>query len=479
MKRIIPIVLFAFMTVVLFAGCSSDTASRQDSTTASKDSAAVSTTSKPTSQLKIGAAKVAIGYPDNFFPYTSFRGRYFTGIHDDLYARVIMLSNDTDAALLLSIDNGDLSGEWLPRISELSGIPESNIYLTATHTHEAPYINRTYPETTVKDVEKSKEYAAYAWNALSEAIQTAKKNMQPGEIGIGSGTCNVNVNRNYKYTGNQPEITAPYITAPNPEGVCDPTVAVMKFEDMSGNTIAYAFAYSVHSTVMFQSRVKDNGMLVSADLAGSASRYVEKLDGDKTVAMFLLAPAGDTMPRYTSAYSVFDAEGNMTQVDSGTAGYTLLDVQGQALGSEVFRVASNMDTFESSVSIQGITKTISVPGQEKWDENPATLPVNYTYKDSDPVSLRLGLILINDTALIGFPGELVTNVGTELKDTFTGLNCKHAIVVSQCDGSNGYFSDDEGYADMHFDAIASYAKPGYDKLVISAEKEMYSALQSK
>jgi hypothetical protein len=195
--------------------------------------------------------------------------------------------------------------------------------------------------------------------------------------------------------------------------------------------------------------------------------------------MFLLAAAGDTMPRYTSGYNVFDAEGNMTSVDSAAAGYTLMDVQGQELGLEVLRVASDMDAMESSVSIHGITKTISVPGQEKWDENPSTLPVNYQYKDSDPVSLRLGLILINDTALIGFPGELVNSVGTALKETFTDLNCEQAIVVTQCNGSNGYFSDAEGYADMHFDAIASYAKPGYDKLVISAEKEMYSALQSR
>lgn len=472
MKKIIPIVLFAYISVSLFTGCSSFTPAQQD----------ISTTSvrgKPASQLKVGAAKVVIEYPENFFPYTSFRGRYFTGGHDDLYARVIMLSNDTDAALLVSIDNGDLSGEWLPRISELSGIPESNIYLTATHTHEAPYINRTYYETTLKDVDKSVEYAACAWNALAKAILTAKENIQPGKIGIGSGTCNVNVNRNYRYTGNQPEITAPYITAPSPQGICDSTVAVMKFEDMSGNTIAYAFNYSVHSTIMFQSRVKDGGMLASADLAGAASRYIEKREGDEIVAMFLLAAAGDTMPRYVSNYSVFDAEGNMTSVDSGAVGYTLMDVQGQELGLEVVRVASNMDGFESSVSIQGAAKTISVPGHEKWDHNPMTLPVDYSYKDSDPVSLRLGLILLNDTALVGFPGELVNSVGTALKNTFTDLNCGHAIVVTQCNGSNGYFSDDEGYADMHFDAIASYAKPGYDKLVISAEKEMFNALQQR
>ncbi|MBP2656146.1 MAG: Neutral/alkaline non-lysosomal ceramidase, N-terminal [Firmicutes bacterium] len=67
--------------------------------------------------LNIGSARVKINIPDNFFPYTSFRGRYYTGIHDELYVRAIMIANKTDTALFISIDNGDISDEWLSKIS--------------------------------------------------------------------------------------------------------------------------------------------------------------------------------------------------------------------------------------------------------------------------------------------------------------------------------------------------------------------------
>ncbi|MBP2656145.1 MAG: hypothetical protein H6Q73_3714 [Firmicutes bacterium] len=174
-----------------------------------------------------------------------------------------------------------------------------------------------------------------------------------------------------------------------------------------------------------------------------------------------MAPAGDQNPRYMSAYDDFDAQGNTKKIDYGMDGYILLDVQAQELGSEVLRIATNMKEFASGAQIKGITKTISVPGK---------------HGRTDSLNLRLGLLLIDNVAFVGFPGELVTSVGLALKDSFKSLNCEHTVVVTQCNGSNGYFSDDNGYKNQTFDGAASSAKPGYDKQVINAEKDMLKAL---
>jgi neutral ceramidase len=448
----------------------------------SQAATAISTSPKPPSaisDLSIGAAKVKIQFPDNFFPYTSFRGRFYTGVHDDLYARAILVSNKTDKALFISVDTGDLSDAWVSSISALSGVPESNIYLTATHTHEAPYINRTYYETTLKDVDKSEAFSKNAWKAVSQSVQKAMAGLQPGRMSFGAGQSFINVNRDYKYTGQQSSITSPYITDPNPHGISDKTVAVVKFEDLAGQPLAYFINYAVHGVVMYQSKVYEGGMLISGDLPGATCRYVEERSNENVVALWTLGAAADQIPQYQTLYDVFDAQGNISTIDSGTAGYTLLNLQAQALGAEVLRVAGNMKDFTSKAAVRAVTKTISVPGKKKWDENPNTLPKNYQYTDADPVKLRLGLVLINNSAFVGFPGELTTSVGLALKKALAGMGCDNAVIVTQCNGSNGYFSDDDGYAKQVFNAIASYTKAGYDKMVINTEKDMVSALRNK
>ena len=470
--------LAMFLTLLMVIYMSTGYASGAAIGLRSKTASGILTTSA-SSELSVGAAKVKIPLPDNFFPYTSFRGRYFTGVHDDLYVRVITIGNKINASLLISIDNGDVSDEWLPQISKLSGVPECNIYFAATHTHEAPYIGSTFYETTLQDVEKSIAYKNNAWKALSEAVQTAKKNMQPAKIAFANGSCDINVNRDYKYTGNQSEITAPYITDPNPHGICDKTVAVMKFVDMSEKPIAYFINYSIHSYVMYQSKVKDNGMFISGDIAGATSRYVEDRSPVNCVAMWTMACSADTQPKYVSAYDVFDAQGNLKTVDSGAAGYVLLDEQAQELGTEVLRVGANMTNFTSKAALAGITKTITVPGQVKWDDNPATLPKGYKYQDGPAVDLRLGLLLINNVAFVGIPGELVTSVGQTLKKTMISLNCTDALVVTNCNGSVQYMSDDDGYKNQTFSAIASHCKAGVGNYIIKGESDMLKALKSE
>lgn len=411
----------------------------------------------PENEMEVGAAKIKIEFPDNFFPYTSFRERYYTGIHDDLFVRTILIKGQTGTALFISVDSGDLSDEWLAEISKLSGVPESNIYLTATHTHESPFISRTEPETTLKDVEKSQEFAKNTFAAIAQALTLSKSNLQSCQIGFGTGSCDVNINRNFRTSDNN------YTIKPNPTGISDKSVPVMAFINSEEKPVAYLYNYAVHGTVMFMSKIKDEGMLISGDLPGATSRYIESVSGEQAVALWTLGCAGDQAPKFSSGYEEYDAQGNVTRKDLGENGYTLLNVQAQTLGAEVLRTVSEIKKFDNGISIQGSTKTISVKGKPESTETR---------------NLRLGLILINDIAFVGFPGELVTSVGTTIKEKLMELGSKEAVVITQCNGSNSYFSDDFGYDNGTFDGEHSLVEKGYDKQVIRTELELFKSLSS-
>jgi len=417
--------------------------------------------------FKVGVSKKAIHIPDGFFPYRSFRGRYFTGLHDDIYVRCLFMESEEDRALLLSMELGDL-GEidiWQNKISRMSGVPEDHIFLTVTHNHAAPHVSDDYNQDVV-DREKTEEFGTWVWKVTEEAVREAVNRVRPARMGFDTGSCDINVNRNYIRDGRS-------IMAPNPHGISDKTVAVMKFEDLDGGPIAYLLNYAVHGVVMFDSKLKDGGMLVSGDLPGETCRIIEKRNDEKVVALFTSGAAGDQIPRYMSHRTVHDGKGGMSRIDAREAGWVLLQVQAENLADEVLRVAETMDLFPFEMVLKAAQKKYRVPGQKKT-ENPMNVPKDYRFEDDEPVSMPLGVLMLGPVVLVCVPGEPVCSIGLDMKKA---LPLRHVIVISHCNGSLSYISDDSGYEHLAFEAVVSHFKRGCGRqAIIDGANEMVHLL---
>lgn len=408
------------------------------------------------SGFKVGASKKAIHIPDDFFPYRSFRGRYFTGLHDEIYVRCLFLESEEDRALLLSMELGDLGeiDEWQNRISRISGVPADHIFLSVTHNHAAPHVSDDYNQD-VADRGKTEEFGKWVWAAAEEAVREAATRAIPAQMGFGTGSCDINVNRDYIRDGRS-------IMAPNPRGISDKTVAVMGFEDLEGKPIAYLMNYAVHGAVMFDSDLKDGGMLVSGDLPGETCRIIEKRNDEKVVALFTSGAAGDQIPRYMSHRTVHDGKGGISRIDAREAGWVLLQVQAENLADEVLRVAETMDIFPFEMVLKAAQKKYSVPGQKKT-EDPMNVPEDYRFEDDGPVSMPLGVLMLGPVVLVCVPGEPVCSIGLDMKKT---LPLRHVVVISHCNGSLSYISDDFGYEHLTFEAVVSHFRQGCGRQAI-------------
>ena len=403
--------------------------------------------------FQAGAAKVDITpSADAALPMSGYADRKegFKGIHDHIYARAIVFGDGTRLAAIVSWELiGAPNGVWeelSERAAREAGVPREFLMLCAVHDHSAPAPFGMYGN----DSPKSAAYTKQVEDATIEAIRKAKENLQPAKIGIGTGKAYVNINRR-EYSPD-----SGWWLGYNPEGPSDKTVSVLRFDTLSGRPIALLINYAVHAVVMGGQNYQ-----ISGDLAGATSRYVENYYRGKTeeaprsdagaaiqlrreemtndvVAVWTSGPAGDQNP-------VSMARGS---------DFTMVDALGQVLGEEAVRVAGAIHTTDG-VRITGKQQVVTCPGRKV---EPGPLPrKNHEWEDSEPVSIRLSLLTINDIALAGVSGEVLTMIHEHLKKKFAS---GQVVMLTHANGSSGYIPDDAAFEQVSYEITASRLKPG-------------------
>jgi neutral ceramidase len=409
---------------------------------------AVAATPQQTARFRAGASKVDITpASDAALPMSGYAGRKegFKGIHDDLSVRAIVLDNGTSQAALIGCELIGISAalweRFVNRLSKETAIPVEHIMLAAVHTHAAPAIG-TYNEAAEGDVARKRaEYVQKVEDALVAAVRQAKANLQPARVGFGEGKVNVSMNRRAR------NADGGFMLGNNPEGVSDKTVAVIKLETTGGKPIAVVANYAVHGTVLGPANLQ-----ISSDLPGAASRVVEKHFGPELVSPWTSGAAGDQDPIY--------------RVGTDFRNVAAL---GQLLGEEVIKVADGIKTWPSA-RVRGMHKVVTCPG--KRTVQPPGPGAEYKTEDADPVDIRLSLLVINDIAIAGVSGEVLTNIGLKLKRE-SPFN--RTVMVTHCNGSSGYLPDDAAYDQVSYEIVATRVKRGCaENAIVNGFLEMMS-----
>jgi neutral ceramidase len=404
------------------------------------------------SSLRAGAAKVDVTPAERDLP------KNYDGILDHLYSRAIVLESGITSAALITIDAGGVPDQvWqnvTQQIQKDLGIPIKNVLLTATHTHSVP------GQTNAAYVQK-----------IVESVRLAKQRLAPARVGYGAGVSYLNVNRNII----DPK-TKQWWEGPNYDGPSDKTVAVVKFESLTGDPIAVYYNYAMHGVTVGQ---LDK---VSGDAPGEVSKYIEDSLDDKAVALWSSGAAGDQNPiYYQQTYDLreirikdYAARGidisnamppggeGLNKSDPRVA--KLMNQQkqmivsmGQFLGEEVLHVMRGMQRMDSDVEVYGGQKTISCPGRERTNSGRAGF--EGTYKDGPPVEIRLGLLRVGDIAIGAVNAEVFNLIAQRLKHESPYTATMMATLTNGM-ARSGYIPNDAGYGMYTFEVLSSRLKPG-------------------
>jgi neutral ceramidase len=410
-------------------------------------------------QLQAGAARVDITPAASELPPSS------QGVLDPLYARAIVVANGHSRAALLTVDAGGLpTALWETlrnRAESELGIPRDNVMVTATHTHSAPF----------------QRSAAYP-DQLFAALRDAASRLQPARMAFGSGQSWINVNRNIIDPENRR-----WWEGPNYDGPSDKTVAVLRLETLAGDPIAVYYNYAVHPVIT------GNLDMISGDIPGAASAYLEASLGGDAVAVWSSGASGDQNPIFfNQTYDLreiriqdFAARGEdiSNAMPPGGQGLDrtnprvqlLLDQQKQVnsalglmLAEEVLHVMrSSLQRPEQEVAIEGALQTVTCPGRRRLDSGRAGYPG--TYEDADPIPLQLSMLRLGDVYIGGVDAEVFNPIAQRFKAASPHRNTMMATLTNGS-ARSGYIPHDAAYAQNTFEVVSSRLKPGCAEVAI-------------
>lgn len=403
--------------------------------------------------MKAGASKVDITPSGDKLP------GIFTGILDPIHVRAIVLENGAQRAALVTVDAGAIPNEIWQRLTTKAeaelGIPANQVILTATHTHSVPF-----------------GWSVGYEEQLYQAVEEAAAALQPAKMASGTGVSYINVNRNIIDPA-----TGRWWEGPNYQGPSDKTVAVLSFQSLNGAPIAVYYNYAVHPVIT------GNLDLISGDIPGAASGYIEESLGEDAVAVFSYGAAGDQNPIFfQQTYDLreiriadFAARGEdiSNAMPPGGQGMDrsnpkvamLMEQQkqmnatlGQMLGEEVLHVLrSGLARPVTQASISGAQMTVSCPGRNRLDKGRAGYAG--VYEDADSVPMKLSLLRIGDTVIGGIDAEIFTMIAQRFK---AESPIKNSIVATLTNGMSrsGYIPNDAAFAQNTFEVVSSRVKPG-------------------
>jgi neutral ceramidase len=423
----------------------------------------------PAGSFRVGAAKVDITTAPNELP------KGYLGILDKVYSRAIVIDNGHTSAALISLDAGAAPASMCTairqRMEKELGIPAVNVLITATHSHSVPGVFPMFvrpgaaPDSTLEG-----RVAAYE-NLVFESAKQAKDKLQPARISYGTGVSYMNVQRDMI-----DPVTHGWWEGANYSGLSDKTVAVIKFESLNGDPIAFYYNYAMHAVIT------GNLDLVSGDAPGAASRYIEGHFNDKVVALWSEGAAGDQNPVFfQQTYDLrkiriddFAKQGKdiSNAMPPGGQGLDrnnpevahlmeeqkqMITSMGQIIGEEVLRVVRQAKNGEADGRLLGKATTITCPGRERTNEGRGG--VAGTYKDGPPVELNLGLLMIDDIAIGAVDGEIYNLIAQRLKDESP---YKKTMLATLTNGMamSGYVPDDASFGHYTFEVLSSRLKPG-------------------
>ncbi|MFN0118935.1 MAG: neutral/alkaline non-lysosomal ceramidase N-terminal domain-containing protein [Blastocatellia bacterium] len=329
-------------------------------------------------ELSAGTARVEITPPVGH-PMGGYAARKgpSTGVHDPLYATVLLVKGDGISVAMVSCDLRSFPSERIVRLARERGLANHTL-ISVTHNHSGPmtWEDQSWPTA-------AKSWFAETEDKILGAIEAASKQMSAARIAAGSGEIYLGHNRRSLGAGGK--VTMLWRNAERkPTAPIDPALGVIRVDGADGKPRAILVNYACHAVVLGP----DNRQL-SADYPGYLRNRLER-EYPGALCLFTQGGAGDINP-YLDKQPVNEN------------GFGEAEKMGVALAAAAIKIAARLQRrADAQSSLRAVSEVVTL--QDRWDASK---------------NLRAGLttLLINqDIAIATMPGEPFVELQIALRD---------------------------------------------------------------
>lgn len=427
--------------------------------------------------LRVGAAKVKITPPVGIPMAGYYHARGATSIHDDLFARAIVLENNGVKAALVSLDlittKRNMVEEARRLIASDTDIPGTHVMISATHAHTGPVLTsqskldvarggndpmvlayskklpRLIADSIVKANERLASAKAHAGIGIEDSISFNRRfHMRDGSVGWNPGKLNPNI-----------------IKAAGP---IDPEVGFVYFSNTDNHALATYINHAVHL---------DNvgGLEISADLPYALSEALARFHGEDAVTVYTTGAAGDVNHVNVQWGSPQKGHDNAARMGMILAGEVLSQwpamqsIDGPLkVRSEMVELALPKVTSEEIEASHEIVRT----GNDRTRANfmqlvQAHKVLDVAAQDGKPWSVEVQTITLGDqVAWVALPGEVFVQLGLDLK---LDSPFPQTMVAELANGSIGYIPNIRAYPQGNYEVVSARCAAGSgEKLIQTA-----------
>ncbi|MCK4881333.1 MAG: hypothetical protein KAS82_11750, partial [Bacteroidales bacterium] len=223
---------------------------------------------------------------------------------------------------------------------------------------------------------------------------------------------------------------------------CDHDLDIVRFDDMNNRTLAVLINWPCHATASGQ----DNNQ-ITGDWPGAAARFMNRKVGDEVVVAITAGASGDINP-------IYGPNNNFNEIEA----------VGYHVGKAAWETYNQVSTFPVG-SVEAINSSLVLPGKKAGkDQFPQKI-----YESGPDVEIRLTTFRIGHLVLAGISGEVMNEIGTEIKKQSP---CKNTVIITHCNGSSGYICTDKAFTEGGYEVKVSRLMPGAELPLTSQVLQM-------
>lgn len=441
--------------------------------------------------FKAGAAKVNIT-PFLGGPMSGYaaRDRGSEGVHDELYAKALVLDDGKTAVAFVTSDligvDHVFTSEVRAAVKAQVGIPEDRVWLCGSHTHFGPHIYRHRVEEKDPFQPQDRAYIQVLVHKMASAIKMAFDARRPARLGAGHAVAEgISYNRRLIRDDGKVEMS---LTLPPPYeglkfGPVDAGVELLKVlgesdEDVIASVINFA-CHPVSST--------DRMYEFSADYPGYAMDLIEKVEGG--VCLFALGCAGNIVPIQRRGRS-------KRQVGLSLGGVVLKALQWMQVSGEVSvraarkeiglplrafgtdaemqkEIASAKAALEAAQQRSASRRELTELGEAlrvaeampRWAKR---------FAEQKACATEIQAFRVGDVRMVGLPGEVFTELGLMVKEA---LKPAPVLVVSLSNDNPGYIPIRQAYGEGGYESTVSCLAPGCGEFLVAEAVALARSLE--